>query len=85
DERPTGSKDPFALRRAVLGLIALVLENELRRSIYDLFNKAIEVSGRKYDIGEVVAADYFHDFVIDRLKVQQRDAGIRHDIIDAVV
>ncbi|WP_260644551.1 hypothetical protein, partial [Staphylococcus aureus] len=66
-------------------MIALVLENELRRSIYDLFNKAIEVSGRKYDIGEVVAADYFHDFVIDRLKVQQRDAGIRHDIIDAVV
>jgi glycyl-tRNA synthetase beta chain len=83
DERPTGSKDPFALRRAALGVIALLLKNELRRSVYDLFNSA--VSARELDMGVVVAGDYFHDFLIDRLKVQQRESGIRHDLIDAVV
>lgn len=85
DEKPTGSKDPFALRRAALGVIALILKNELRSSIYQLFNQAVAASGRDHDMGTVVAADYFHDFVIDRLKVQQRDSGVRHDIIDAVV
>ena len=85
DERPTGSKDPFALRRAALGLIALTVENELRYSAYEMFEEAVRVSGRKYDIGEVVARDNFYDFVVDRLKVQQRETGVRHDIIDAVV
>jgi glycyl-tRNA synthetase beta chain len=85
DERPTGSKDPFALRRAALGVIALILTNQLRRSIYGLFNQCVLVAGRKYDIGEVVAGDYFYDFIVDRLKVQQRDSGVRHDIVDAVV
>ena len=85
DERPTGSKDPFALRRAALGLIALTLGNKLRYSAFELFGQAVEVSGRQFNIGEVVARDYFYDFIVDRLKVQQRDAGMRHDIIDAVV
>jgi glycyl-tRNA synthetase beta chain len=85
DERPTGSKDPFALRRAALGVIALILKNGLRGSIYSLFNKAVTVSGRTYDIGEAVAADYFYDFIVDRLKVQQRDLGVRYDVVDAVI
>jgi glycyl-tRNA synthetase beta chain len=85
DERPTGSKDPFALRRAALGLIAISLKNELRFSTYELFRRAVTMSNREYDMGEVVAADYFNDFLVDRLKVQQRDSGVRHDIIDAVV
>ncbi len=84
DERPTGSKDPFALRRAGLGIIAITVKNGLRYSIYDLFNKSISVSGREHNIGEVVAADYFNDFIVDRLKVQQRESGVRHDLIDAV-
>ena len=85
DERPTGSKDPFALRRAALGLIAITLKNGLRCSVYALFNQAVKASGREHDMGEVVAGDYFYDFIVDRLKVQQRDAGVRHDFIDAVV
>jgi glycyl-tRNA synthetase beta chain len=63
DEKPTGSKDPFALRRAALGVIRLITENGLRM-------RAAE--------GELLA------FFADRLKVQQREAGVRHDLIDAV-
>jgi glycyl-tRNA synthetase beta chain len=84
DERPTGSKDPFALRRAGLGIIAITVKNGLRYSIYDLFSKSVSVSGREHNIGEVVASDYFNDFIVDRLKVQQRESGVRHDLIDAV-
>ena len=83
-EKPTGSKDPFALRRAALGVIALVLQSDLRASVYDLFNAAVPSSDDP-DMATIVAADDFNDFVIDRLKVQQRDAGVRHDLIDAVV
>ncbi|GGD93607.1 glycine--tRNA ligase beta subunit [Tsuneonella deserti] len=63
DEKPTGSKDPFALRRAALGIIRIVQENGLRFPIAQ---------------GELL------DFFADRLKVQQREAGVRHDLIDAV-
>ncbi|MHA6721428.1 glycine--tRNA ligase subunit beta [Sphingomonas sp. RS2018] len=85
EERPTGSKDPFALRRAALGLIAITINNGLRFKVDDLFVQVVRVFGRTHDIGAVVAGDYFFEFVIDRLKVQQRDAGVRHDIVDAVV
>ena len=83
DERPTGSKDPFALRRAALGLIGLILDNSLRCSDFDLFYQA--VGDANANVGTVVAGGYFHDFIIDRLKVQQRSNGVRHDVIDAVV
>lgn len=63
DEKPTGSKDPFALRRAALGIIRVVTENGLRIGIAE---------------GDLL------DFFADRLKVQQREAGVRHDLIDAV-
>ncbi|HEX7874135.1 MAG TPA: glycine--tRNA ligase subunit beta [Sphingobium sp.] len=63
DEKPTGSRDPFALRRAALGVIQIVTANCLRFS---------------------VAEDDLLDFFADRLKVQQREAGVRHDLIDAV-
>jgi glycyl-tRNA synthetase beta chain len=62
-ETPTGSRDPFALRRAALGVIHIVTVNGLRLQIAD---------------GELL------EFFADRLKVQQREAGIRHDLIDAV-
>ncbi len=78
DEKPTGSKDPFALRRAALGILRLILENNIRISMRDLITAAAHDGG--LDAGRDVAS-----FFIDRLKVQQRDAGIRHDMIDAVV
>lgn len=81
DERPTGSKDPFALRRAVLGLIAIITVNSLRCSFTQLFDRAIATDS----LEGVLAGGHFSSFVIDRLKVQQREAGVRHDLIDSVV
>ncbi|WP_397592282.1 glycine--tRNA ligase subunit beta [Sphingorhabdus sp.] len=78
DEKPTGSKDPFALRRAAIGILSLILENNLRVSMRDLITVAAHDGG--LNAGLDIA-----NFLIDRLKVQQRDAGIRHDMIDAVV
>ena len=66
DLRPSGSKDPFALRRSALGVIALILDNGLR-----------------FPLSQVASRDVL-DFFADRLKVQQREAGVRHDLIDAV-
>jgi glycyl-tRNA synthetase beta chain len=71
---PTGSKDPFALRRAGLGLLSLITENGIRCSV----NALLVETGAGTDHGPLEA------FLIDRLKVQQREAGVRHDLIDAV-
>ncbi|HEX6784103.1 MAG TPA: glycine--tRNA ligase subunit beta, partial [Sphingomicrobium sp.] len=77
-ERPTGSKDPFALRRAALGILSIVIENGLRISMRDLITAASHQGGA--NAGRDIAT-----FLIERLKVQQREAGVRHDMIDAVV
>ncbi|HEX7930520.1 MAG TPA: glycine--tRNA ligase subunit beta, partial [Sphingomicrobium sp.] len=84
---PTGSKDPFALRRAALGVIQLIVENKLRFSISDAidpvlddlnkFLLTIEPSDGAKELG-------LEAFFADRLKVQQKEAGVRHDLIDAV-
>jgi glycyl-tRNA synthetase beta chain len=68
DEKPTGSKDPYALRRAALGVIRIVLDNSLRLHL-------AKISG--------VTADLL-SFFADRLKVQLREQGARHDLVDAV-
>lgn len=83
--KPTGSKDPFALRRAALGAIRLVVENNLRIPLLKLFEKAdsqLPYSQEGWD-GKLEANDLL-DFFADRLKVQQREQGVRHDLIDAV-
>jgi len=81
DMAPTGSKDPFALRRAALGTISTIIENDLRLSLSAVFR----VSRTKMaDIERTNARQSLNDFFADRLKVQQRDAGVRHDLIDAV-
>ena len=77
-EKPTGSKDPFALRRAALGILELIIENELRVSMRELITAAAHQGGA--NAGRELAG-----FLIERLKVQQREAGIGHDMIDAVV
>ncbi|WP_088366320.1 glycine--tRNA ligase subunit beta [Sphingomonas dokdonensis] len=66
DLKPSGSKDPFALRRSALGILALILDNGLRFPLSRTANNDVL------------------DFFADRLKVQQREAGVRHDLIDAV-
>jgi len=82
DEKPTGSKDPFALRRAALGVIRLVLENGLTLNLAEVF-----VSRRLSDAqGETENwPDDLLSFFHDRLKVFLKDKNIRHDIIDACI
>ncbi len=76
DEKPTGSKDPFALRRAALGVIRLIIENKLRLPLGLVIAFAEDLYGRK--------ADGLMDFIAERLKVHLRERGVRHDLIDAV-
>ena len=75
DEKPTGSKDPFALRRAALGVIRLTLDNHLTLPLADRLAAADAGAG---------AADLL-GFFQDRLKTYLRDRGIRHDVIDACI
>ena len=123
EEKPTGSKDPFALRRAVISAQSLILTNGLRLGLMPLLDKACEagflavqetrlstqkakidsatapgvqvsiemavgLSGATsfgaYDKNFILAAHDLLAFFADRLKVQQREAGVRHDLIDAV-
>jgi glycyl-tRNA synthetase beta chain len=74
DEKPTGSKDPYALRRAALGVIRIVLENGIRLPLLKQFHARLKG-------GE--AANLL-TFFADRLKVHLRDQGARHDLVDAV-
>ena len=133
DEKPTGSKDPFALRRAAISVATITLKNELRLPIKRAFGLAflawVDVAIRRVRNGAAInlaekqyvphslellrvtliedylafaSTDHVHyfsklfdswnqdvrseivNFLADRLKVQQREAGVRHDLIDAV-
>jgi glycyl-tRNA synthetase beta chain len=93
DEKPTGSKDPYALRRAALGAIRTVVEHSLRLPLMPVMSLADEqplpgtrLVGKTEWRGEqvnVVNIDLL-SFFADRLKVYLRDQGMRHDLIDAV-
>ena len=72
DQKPTGSKDPFALRRAALGVIRLLLENQIS---LQLRSHVSELDDRK--VNDLLS--FFHE----RFKIFLRDKKIRHDIIDA--
>ncbi|HJS32304.1 MAG TPA: glycine--tRNA ligase subunit beta, partial [Alphaproteobacteria bacterium] len=84
-ERPTGSRDPYALRRAALGLIRLVLENKLRLPLWAIFAKADQIYAQsQHDWHHPEVPLELLEFVADRLKAALRDQGVRHDLIDAV-
>jgi glycyl-tRNA synthetase beta chain len=74
DEKPTGSKDPYALRRAALGVIRIVLENDVRLPLLQQFRVRLKEPG----------AQNLLNFFADRLKVHLKDQGARHDLVDAV-
>ncbi len=120
NEHPTGSRDPFALRRSALGILLIIILNELRFSTIKVFNKAVVASlavvsevvrkdlvGKAQSLGFQASSDAvvsekekfvslvdgneygisvlnLLDFFAERLKVQQREAGVRYDLIDAV-
>ncbi|HKV14308.1 MAG TPA: glycine--tRNA ligase subunit beta, partial [Reyranella sp.] len=72
DEKPTGSRDPFGLRRAALGAIRLIVENQVRLPLLQI------LASLKAKSGDLLG------FFADRLKVQVREQGMRHDLVDAV-
>lgn len=97
DEKPTGSKDPYALRRSALGVIRVILEGKLRLPLKPVLARSIagfidtlyaqdddedQATDKRLD-SDVIANDLMA-FFADRLKVFLRDKGIRHDLIDAV-
>ncbi len=91
DEKPTGSKDPYALRRAALGVIRLILDNGVRmplllpikswveRQAGASFNNSADAAAKVIDVNIDLP-----EFFADRLKVLLRDQGQRHDLVDAV-
>ena len=83
DEKPTGSKDPYALRRAALGVIRLIAENTLRLSLVKVAASALAGQSVKPADAQKLPADLLA-FFADRLKVQLREQGARHDLVDAV-
>ena len=84
-EKPTGSKDPFALRRAALGVLRLILENQLRLPLRAAFGQALAgYAGRVPDLDRETVAAELLDFFADRLKVHLREKGVRHDLVSAV-
>tara|TARA_A100001037_G_scaffold297161_1_gene318747 strand:- start:397 stop:1647 length:1251 start_codon:yes stop_codon:yes gene_type:complete len=81
DEKPTGSRDPYALRRAALGVIRLIVENKLRMPLLTVFGKAAALYG---DPGKSFQSEGLLGFFADRLKIHLREKGVRHDLITAV-
>jgi glycyl-tRNA synthetase beta chain len=85
NEKPTGSRDPFALRRSALGVIRIVLQGRIRLPLGIAYQMADEnyrpqVAG----IGRTDESDDLLAFFADRLKVLLREQGERHDLVDAV-
>jgi glycyl-tRNA synthetase beta chain len=86
DEKPTGSKDPYALRRAALGVIRIAIEREINlvpRSLLETRIKWVRADLSDTEISEI--GDSFRRFFEDRLTVQLRDQGARHDLVAAVL
>jgi len=86
DEKPTGSKDPYALRRAALGVIRIALSNKhdlLPRVLFEMHMRRFRPNLSDAEISN--AGDDFQKFFEERLKVQLRDEGARHDLVDAVL
>jgi glycyl-tRNA synthetase beta chain len=89
DQKPTGSKDPFALRRAAIASIEIIVSGGLRLSLTEAVRGSLANRAGQLKKAEAAhrldrTAPEIIDFFADRLKVQQREAGVRHDLIDAV-
>lgn len=85
DEKPTGSKDPFALRRAALGVLRIITENGLRLPLRPVLEAAVSLYAPLVEkLDKAATVDALLAFLADRLKVALRDQGQRHDLIQAV-
>ena len=81
DEKPTSSKDPFALRRAALGVIRIILENDVELDLVEVLNAHFEhlskFGNHPHAVSDVM------NFIRDRFKIYLRDKNIRYDVVDA--
>jgi glycyl-tRNA synthetase beta chain len=79
---PTGSKDPFALRRSALGLLRIIIERQLSLDLYETLQSAEKTLGDKIDVKDV--AEQVFDFMMDRLKAYYKDIGVSSLVFEAV-
>jgi glycyl-tRNA synthetase beta chain len=89
DEKPTGSKDPFALRRAALGVIRIIVENKLRLPLRRAFESAYQLYAQRPAFVKIAAPEdevirELLEFFADRMKGHLRGTGVRHDLVAAV-
>lgn len=84
DEKPTGSRDPYALRRAALGVIRLIEENRLALPLREAFGTAWDAYRVDGLADRAAVVEDLLAFIADRLKVAMREKGVRHDLVDAV-
>jgi glycyl-tRNA synthetase beta chain len=85
DEKPTGSKDPYALRRAALGTIRIILENRLSLNLRSIAEGHVEKGFGSSYLKVAGKLDDLMTFFEDRLTVQLREQKARHDLVDAVL
>tara|TARA_B100001123_G_scaffold355070_1_gene407910 strand:- start:669 stop:2321 length:1653 start_codon:yes stop_codon:yes gene_type:complete len=79
DEKPTGSKDPFALRRSALGVIRLITENKLRIPLTEIIGKTLE------GYPKLETSNKLLEFINERMKIHLRSEGVSKDLIAAIV
>ena len=86
DEKPTSSKDPFALRRACLGVLRLITENKISLSLKEILNNSKNLYlAQNYQLtNEKVIEDLFQ-FFIERFKINLRDKGARLDVTNSIL
>ncbi len=82
-QKPTGAKDPFALRRAALGVLRIIIEGKLPLDLRDLYEKAAALLGDRID--EADAVESCLDYTLERLKAYYQEQGVEVDVIDAVL
>ncbi len=80
---PTGSKDPFALRRSALGLLRIIIECQLPLDLPDMVRQAAAALGSKVTVKNVV--DQVVDFMMDRLRAYYKDSGVAPDVFESVL
>jgi glycyl-tRNA synthetase beta chain len=83
NQPPKGDKDPFALRRAAIGSIRIIIEKQLDLDLADLINKSIELFGDKL-VNQNTASDVL-DFIMGRFRAFYQEQGISVDVIQAVL
>ena len=82
-QKPTGTKDPFALRRAALGVLRIMIEQQLDLDLQELMRSAADLLGSRLTTGTVVE-DAF-DYAMDRLRAYYQEQGVDVGVIDAVL